>query len=282
MEEFATVLRAWRDRVSPEQLGFPHGSNRRTKGLRREELALTAGVSVDYLVRLEQGRATNPSPQLLGALARALQLTVDERDHLYRLAGAAVPNLASVPMHIGPSVQRIVERLGSLPVAIYSAAQDLLWSSPLWAALFGDPTLHTGDEANLVWRVFVSHDVLVTHDGGEEKFLAAIVADLRAVTGRYPDDLRLRGLIERLRAASDSFAELWARADVAKQHSSHKVVHSALVGDITVDCDILSIPDSGDLRIVVYTTEPGSEDEQKLNLLRVIGLQQSPSWHASL
>lgn len=274
MDEFATVLRAWRDRVTPEQIGFPRGVNRRTKGLRREELALAAGVSVDYLVRLEQARATNPSPQLLGALARALRLTEEERDHFYRLAGAAVPSPTSIPMHIGPSMQRIVDRLGSLPVAIFSAAQDLLWSNQLWAALFGDPTLLTGDDTNLFWRVFVSQNVSVSHDGGEEKFRAGLVADLRAVSGRYPDDTRLHGLIDRLRAESASFAELWARTDVAKQHSTKKVVHSAVIGDLTVDCDILNVPDSGDLKIVVYSTIPGSEDEQKLDLLRVLGVQQ--------
>ena len=281
MEDLATVLRAWRDRVQPRQLGFPQGPNRRARGLRREELALAAGVSVDYLVRLEQGRAKNPSPQLLGALARALQLTVDERDHLYRLAGAAIPSPSSVPLYIGPSVQRIVERLGTLPVAIFSAAQDLLWASPLWAALFGDHSARKGVETNLVWRVFVDEDVRVTHDGGEDKFRAALVADLRGVTGRYPDDPRLRALVDRLLEASESFAALWARADVAKQHSTQKVVHTSTVGDVIIDCDILSAPDSGDLRIVVYTTEPGSEAERKLDLLRVIGLQSPTSSSAA-
>ncbi|MFB7250614.1 helix-turn-helix domain-containing protein [Microbacterium sp. NPDC056234] len=276
MEEFGTVLRAWRDRVQPRQLGLPQGANRRTRGLRREELALAAGVSVDYLVRMEQGRATNPSPQLLGALARALQLSVDERDHLYRLAGAPVPNPATVPTHIGPGVQRIVQRLGSLPVAIFSAAQDLLWASPLWDALFADPSAETGMRINLLWRVFVDEDVGVSHDGGEEKFRAGLVADLREVTGRYPDDPRLRLLVDRLLESSESFATLWAHTEVAKQHSSQKIVHTDTVGDVIIDCDILSAPDSGDLRIVVYTVEPGSEAERKLDLLRVVG-SQSPS-----
>lgn len=107
MDELAQVLRAWRDRLSPHEVGLPAGTRRRAPGLRREELATLAGVSVEYLVRLEQGRARHPSSQLLGALARALRLTADERDHLYRVGGAAVPSDEYVSQHITPGVQRI-------------------------------------------------------------------------------------------------------------------------------------------------------------------------------
>ena len=144
MQEFAEVLRAWRDRLSPQQVGLPPGTGRRAPGLRREELAGLAGVSVEYLVRLEQGRARNPSPQLLGALARALRLTEDERDHLYRVAGVAPPSTGVVSQHIGPGVQRMLDRLGDVPMGVHSATWDLLWWNPLWAALTGDPSeLHS-------------------------------------------------------------------------------------------------------------------------------------------
>ncbi|WP_231567115.1 helix-turn-helix transcriptional regulator [Frigoribacterium sp. MEB024] len=126
MSEFADVLRSWRDRVSPADVGLPAGVGRRTTGLRREELAALAGVSVDYVVRLEQGRATNPSPQMLRALAVALRLSDDERDHLYRSAGAAPPSAEVVPRHVGPGVQRIVDRLGDVPLAVFSATHDIL------------------------------------------------------------------------------------------------------------------------------------------------------------
>ena len=122
MDEFAAVLRAWRDRLSPREAGLPPGTGRRAPGLRREELAALAGVSVEYLVRLEQGRARHPSPQLLGALARALRLTEDERDHLYRLGGVAVPSDGVVSQHITPGVQRMLDRLGDVPIGVHSAA----------------------------------------------------------------------------------------------------------------------------------------------------------------
>ncbi|PTR23586.1 helix-turn-helix protein [Rhodococcus sp. OK519] len=276
MDEFARVLRAWRDRVQPEHVGLPPGTGRRARGLRREELAMLAGVSVDYIVRLEQGRSTNPSAQLLGALARALRLTDDERDHLYRVGGVAVPTPAALPRHVGPGVQRIVDRLGDVPVSVYSAAHDLLLWNPLWAALLGDPSTLSGFRRNLVWRVFTDEGgaPVVTHTAaGEDEFRADLVADLRSAMGRYPDDAPLQDLVNQLLAQSDEFAARWAQAHVALHRSSRKTVHTRTVGDITVDCDVLGAPGSGDLRIVVYTVVPGSADAEKLDLLRVAGLQ---------
>src|SRR5215470_8862537 len=109
--ELGAALRAWRDRVRPEEVGLRGGGRRRSPGLRREELASLAGISVDYLVRLEQGRATNPSPQVLAALSRALRLTIEERDHLYTIAGQAAPRRTRIPSHVPPTVQRLVDRL---------------------------------------------------------------------------------------------------------------------------------------------------------------------------
>ncbi|MFD4182039.1 helix-turn-helix domain-containing protein, partial [Rhodococcus sp. NPDC058514] len=238
MDEFARVLRAWRDRVQPEEVGLPPGTGRRSRGLRREELAMLAGVSVDYVVRLEQGRATSPSAQLLGALARALRLTDEERDHLYRVGGVAVPAPASLPRHVGPGVQRIVDRLGDVPVAVYSAAHDLLLWNPLWAALLGDPSTRSGFRRNLVWLVFTETRTPVTHTAvGEDEFRADLVADLRSAVGRYPDDAPLRDLVDRLLAESGEFAARWAQAHVALHRSSRKIEHTRAVGDNTVDCD---------------------------------------------
>jgi transcriptional regulator with XRE-family HTH domain len=273
MSEFASVLRSWRDRVSPAEVGMPAGPGRRATGLRREELAILAGVSVDYIVRLEQGRATNPSPQLLGALARALRLTEDERDHLYRVAGAAAPTQGLVPSHITPGVQRIVDRLGDVPLAVFTATHDILLWNPLWAALTGDPTRYSGNERNLVWRHFVQgHDGVDFDDQHQEDFSADLVADLRAAVGRYPADAALTRLVARLREISPDFERRWGIARIAEHRSSRKTVTHTPVGPITIDCDVLTVPGS-DLRIVVYTTVPGSVDEEKLDLLRVTGLQ---------
>ncbi len=273
MSEFASVLKSWRDRISPEEVGLPAGAGRRTSGLRREELAALAGISVDYIVRLEQGRASNPSAQLLRALAIALRLTDLERDHLFRAAGAAPPSADIVPRHISPGVQRIIDRLSDVPMAVFTAAHDILLWNPLWAAMNGDPSRFVGWERNLVWRHFTSGHAGTEFDAQhEEDFASDLAADLRAAVGRYPRDSALEKLVSRLRAESPEFERRWTQARVAEHRSSRKTVTTTPVGAITIDCDVLTAPGS-DLRIVVYTVAPGSVDEAKLDLLRVTGLQ---------
>ncbi len=274
MDEFAGVLRAWRERVSPAEVGLPAGPGRRTAGLRREELAALAGISVDYIVRLEQGRARNPSPQLLRALAVALRLSDQERDHLYRVAGAAPPAAGVVPRHIGPGVQRIVDRLSDVPLAVFSAAHDILLWNPLWAAVNGDPSALSVADRNLVWRYFTSgHEGTDFDEQHEEEFASDLAADLRAAVGRYPHDGELGRLVARLRSVSPEFERRWSEARVAEHRASRKTVTRTAVGPITVDCDVLSTP-GADLRIVVYTAAPGSRDAEKLALLGVTGLQE--------
>ncbi|MGN7799631.1 helix-turn-helix transcriptional regulator [Leifsonia sp. 22587] len=274
MSEFAVVLRSWRDRVDPVEVGLPAGPGRRTPGLRREELAALAGVSVDYIVRLEQGRATNPSPQLLTALARALRLSGEERDHLFRVAGAVSSPAGNVPKHLTPGVQRILDRIGDAPLAVFSAAWDFLVWNPLWAALLKDPSEVTGLDRNLVWRHFThGHPGVEFDDVHAEEFSSDLVADLRQAHGRYPADPDLGRLIARLRAASPDFDRRWGEARVAAHRSSRKTMTDTIVGAITVDCDVLTVPD-GDLRIVVYTAAPGTDDAAKLDLLRVTGVER--------
>lgn len=272
MSEFASVLRSWRERVRPEAVGLPGGPGRRTRGLRREELAALAGVSVDYVVRLEQGRATHPSAQLLGALATALRLTIAERDHLYRAAGSAPPAHGLVPRHITPGVQRLVDRLGDVPLAVFTAAHDLLLWNTLWATIDGDPLQRTALERNVVWRHFLrGHDGIEWDAVHDEEFARDLVADLRSAVGRYPADRDLADLVSRLRRDSPEFERRWDSAHIAEHRSSRKRVQTP-VGAIEVDCDVLSVP-GGDLRVVVYTTAPGTPDADRLDLLRVMGLQ---------
>ncbi|GAB2471792.1 helix-turn-helix domain-containing protein [Jatrophihabitans fulvus] len=273
MDELATSLRAWRDRTRPEAVGLPRGGHRRAPGLRREELAALAGVSVEYLVRLEQGRARHPSPQLLGALARALRLTDAERDHLYRLAGEAPPSSGVVPRHLTAGVQRLLDRLGDVPLAVLSAAWEPIWWNPLWAVLTGDPSAHRGIERNIAWRHFMRDTSDVEYDDAHRaQFSDDLAADLREARGRYPDDPELAALVDRLIRESDRFRRHWQQARVARHVSSRKTVTRTPVGPVTVDCDVLTAPGT-DVRIVVYTAEPGSEDALRLDLLRVTGLQ---------
>ncbi|GAA3641877.1 helix-turn-helix transcriptional regulator [Streptomyces iranensis] len=271
--EFGQAVRRWRDRVPPEAAGLPAGGQRRAAGLRREELALLAGISVDYVTRLEQGRASHPSTQVVEALARALRLSAAERAHLFRLAGLVPPGPETVPAYITPSVQRLLDRLTGTPVAVSDASWTLLMANPPYVALRGDPSRWRGNERNGVWRHFVSEDTSSrqTHEARSE-FQAALVADLRTAAARYPADQRLRRLVAELRANSERFAELWDSGAVGHHEASRKTIDHPRVGPLTLDCDVLTVAGS-DLRIVVYTAEPDTEDAERLALLTVLGTQ---------
>jgi transcriptional regulator with XRE-family HTH domain len=268
-----SYIQAWRHRLQPVDAGLPTGSSRRTRGLRREELASLAGISVDYLVRLEQGRATNPSTQVLAALSRALRLTVEERDHLYSVAGQAPPKRSAMTAHVPPSVQRLVDRMSDLPVAVYDPAWTIITWNASWAALMGDPSAVSGLDRNLIWRTFTGESTRVRKSNAEvDDFETNAVADLRRAVGTYPDDPKLHQLVEELRQASPRFAKLWAQRVVTTSGSSSKTIVHPEVGPITLDCDVLTVAGS-DLRLVVYTAEPSSPDADQLRLVQVIGLQ---------
>lgn len=236
---------------------------------------MLASISVDYLVRLEQGRATNPSTQVLAALSRALRLTTQERDHLYAVAGQAPPKRTAMTSHVPPSVQRLADRLGDLPVAVYDPAWTIITWNAAWAGLMGDPSALTGRDRNLLWRTFTGRSSRVRKSGDDaDEFEASAVADLRRASGSYPDDAGLRQLVDDLQQASSRFARLWASRAISTSggSSSKTIVHPA-VGPITLDCDVLTVAGS-DLRIVVYTADPSSPDADRLRLTRVIGLQE--------
>jgi transcriptional regulator with XRE-family HTH domain len=270
MNELAAALRAWRDRLTPAEVGLPAGPDRRAPGLRREELAALAGVSVDYLVRLEQGRATHPSDQILAALARALRLDRGERDALYRCAGSAPPAPTFVPRHLSPGLQRMLDRLTDTPVGVFTAAWELVAANRLWEALLGPPAARAGRDRNLIWGWFTHRGSRVAWtDATYAAFARSMVADLHATAVRYPDDAELAAMIADLRRDSPWFDELWRDWTIAPHVSARKVINSP-VGQLTLDCDVLTALDS-DLRIVVYTAAPGSDDASKLTLLGVLG-----------
>lgn len=271
--EFGEAVRRWRDRVRPEAAGLPAGGHRRAAGLRREELALLAGISVDYVTRLEQGRASNPSAQVVEALARALRLSADERAYVFRLAGLVPPGPEAVPAYLTPSVQRLLDRLTGTPVGVYDAAWTLLLANPPYAALMGDPSGWRGNERNAVWRNLLGPGSRVRHTPREQRaFEAALVADLRATAGRYPADQRLRRLVAELRANSARFAELWDSGAVGHHEAARKTIEHPRVGPLTLDCDVLTVAGS-DLRVMIYTAEPGTDDAERLALLTVLGTQ---------
>ncbi|MFE2540534.1 helix-turn-helix domain-containing protein [Actinacidiphila glaucinigra] len=274
--DLGRALRHWRDRTGPAGAGLPAGSAsgiRRAPGLRREELAQLAGLSVDYVVRLERGRATTPSPQVLHALARALRLTWAERDHLFLLAGQAPPADRQISPSIPSSVQRLLDQLGRNPIAVHDACWNTISWNPLWAALAGDSSGLRGRERSIAWRHFAGLPSRVTHEPDQLAcFETAVVSDLRSSTVRYPGDRQLRRLVTDLREVSGRFEELWQSHVVGFHSADRKTVHHPHLGPVTVDCDTLTVPGS-DLRIVVYSAPPGSRTAQQFEMLAAIGSQ---------
>jgi transcriptional regulator with XRE-family HTH domain len=271
-DELARCLRSWRDRIAPRDVGLPAGPRRRAPGLRREEVGALAGVSVDYLARLEQGRASHPSPSVLAPLARALRLTDEERAHLFRVAGLADPAAGGVERHLAPGVQRVLDRLGDVPVVVFDATWQPIAANPLAVALVGEAP--AGRAGNLAWRHFTGASSRMVRGTDEvAAFEREIVADLHEAAGRHPADEPLRALVEDLRQESPRFAALWDERPVAPRVASRKTIEHPQVGRITLDCDVLTVRGS-DLRIVVYTAAPGSPDARALALLGAVGLQR--------
>ncbi len=271
------TIRSWRDRLAPAAIGMSSGHSRRAVGLRREELADLASVSVDYIVRLEQGRATTPSSQVAGSLARALQLNREERDHLYRLAGLQPPADGMISDHVPPGMQRVIARLADAPVAVFAADWRLIWWNQSWAAVLGDPSGVPPEVRSLVRARFPTAEdrgrlaawpVVAERREASDR---AIVADLRSATARYPGDARLNSLLSRTLAGNPRFAQLWREGAVGHHREDRKTVHHPSVGPISIDCDVLVDSDTG-LKIVIYTAMSGTDDESKLDLARVSGI----------
>lgn len=270
------MLRTWRGRLSPSAAGVPAGRGRRVPGLRREDLAELAGISVDYVVRLEQGRYTTPSAQVIAALARALQLTDAERDHLYRLAGLGPPAGQEISDHILPGMRRMLNRLGDAAAAVFAADWQLIWWNRGWAALLGDPSPVPSELRNFArdtflageGRPYLSRWPVISLIQPEVE--ASVVSDLRRATGRFPDSDRLASLIRDLTTGSRRFAELWESGAVGAHREDHKIVHHPGTGPIAIDCDVLSDGDA-ERKVVVLTPAPDTEDETKFQLALVAG-----------
>ncbi len=267
--DLGNLLRAWRDRLSPIDVGLTPRGRRRALGLRREELADLAGVSVDYLVRLEQGRSSRPSPPVVSALARALQLNEQEAAILHQAAGLPAPSGATVPVHIPPGVQRLVTRLSEYPVAVFAADWTLISWNEVWSALCGDPAGTAEADRNLIRATFgQAPDWARTLHGSETTMERALVADLRQTLTAYPQDEDLRSLITEVSRSSPRFLDLWNSGAAGRHVSLRKAMQHHLVGELVLDCDVLTVPGS-DLRITVYTAPAGSPDAERLEFLRV-------------
>lgn len=272
--EVAAFLRTRRERLGPADVGLPTAARRRTPGLRREEVALLAAVSVDYYTRLEQARGPRPSRHVLAALARALRLTDDERDHLYRLTGEPAPEPQTRSEHLRPGLLHLLDRLGDSAAMVVNDVGDVLAWTPLAQALFTDFTALPARERNLYRMFFTGPEGLHRLPPEDrERGARAHVADLRATSARRPGDPAVRRLVEQLRRASLVFERLWAEHDVAVRRADRKRILHPTVGLLELDCEVLLMPEH-DQRLILHTAPPGTETAEKLELLRVVGLQR--------
>ncbi|MQA62947.1 MAG: helix-turn-helix domain-containing protein [Actinophytocola sp.] len=281
-DELAAVVRRARERLSPDQVGLPAGPRRRVVGLRREELALLAGISVDYIVRLEQGRSTRPSAQVLTALARALRLSADERDELFHLVGMPPPAPGTIDLHVRPSVLRLIDRFADLPTIVLSAKGDVLAWNAMASALHGDWSALRPERRNLNRLRFLPDPAdppmsRVAQSADERASTATqSVMSLRAAAARYPKDAELLRLVDDLRAGSEEFNCLWNQGGVAHWRSHRKTVEHPQIGSLTLDCNTLHVPDADQL-VIVYSAATGSAEHDQLALLRVVGTQSVTS-----
>ncbi len=255
----AEFLRARRDGLRLTDVGLPAtGRSRRTPGLRREEVAALAGMSVSYYERLEQARGPHPSPQVLGALARALRLTDAERVHLFRLAGEAPLPAAAISQTVAPTVRALLDRIGPVPAYVRNARHDVLAWNDLAATLLVDFAALPAAERNVA-RLAVHPGLrhCSAPDGQAHRFTDHTAAHLRASTARHPGDLELRRLVADLVAASPAFETSWARHDVRPLPTLRKQVTHPELGSLELDCQTLTVPGE-QLYVVLFTAEPGS------------------------
>ena len=271
--QLAEFLRLRREALEPADVGLPAGLRRRTPGLRREEVASLATMSTDYYTRLEQGRGPRPSRAVLTGLARALRLSDDERDHLFRLGGEQPGPPPGPPADVRTGVRRMLARL-DVPGLVLDAKYDVLAWNPLAAALITDFSALPPRDRNLLrLRFLTDRQTRLFGEDATREFAREAAADLRAATSTYPDDPAIGRLVADRLAGSAEFADIWARHEVGRQHTLCQTIFHPEVGRIDVICEVLVIPER-DQRVVLYTAEPGSPSDQALRLLDVIGTQE--------
>jgi transcriptional regulator with XRE-family HTH domain len=274
IREFLTSRRA---RITPQQAALPvFGDNRRVPGLRREEVAMLAGVSADYYTRLERGNLSGASESVLDAIARALQLDEAERAHLFDLARAAGPGRTrrrSAPKHVRPSVQRILDAMTDAPALVQNGRLDILGANRLGRALYSELYLDPTRPVNHALFTFLDPRA---HDFYSEWDRAANdgVALLRAEAGRNPYDRGLTDLVGELSTRSEEFRIRWAAHNVRAHQTGAKHFHHPVVGDLTLTFEMMELAADPGLNLLAYSAEPGSRSQEALNLLA--------SWTATL
>ncbi|GHH41064.1 helix-turn-helix transcriptional regulator [Lentzea cavernae] len=272
--ELAGFLRRRREELRPEDVGLPAGARRRAQGLRREEVAALAAMSTDYYTRLEQQRGPQPSEQMLGSLARALRLTVDERDYLFRVAGRNAPARCAPTTHVAPALQRVLDRLNDTPALILSNLGEVLVQNRYAEALYGDSSHFTGLARSGIYRWFTDPDErLIYPEQDRDRQSRTQVANLRAAYASMGTRSRAGDLVRALQKESAEFVELWERHEVGKRFEDHKVLIHPQLGEIEVDCQALITEDQTQA-LLVLTAPPRTEAFDKLQLLGVLGTEK--------
>jgi len=268
IREFLTTRRA---KLSPERAGVPrYGRKRRVPGLRREEVALRAGISVEWYTRLERGVARGVSEEVLDAIGSALQLDDAERAHLADLIRTAnaerPPRRTSTPQRVRPSIARIVDVLGPFPACVTNGRLDVLYANDLAQALFSDVFRDLVRPPNLARFVFLDPRARTFYRDWD-KAANDTVAVLRAEAGRSPYDRGLSDLVGQLSSRSDDFRVRWAAHDVGFHRTATKQMRHPLVGDLTLAFEILELRADPGLSVLTYSAEPGSDSERALHEL---------------
>ncbi|MGF6824109.1 transcriptional regulator with XRE-family HTH domain [Microbacterium sp. ZKA21] len=266
----ADFLRHRRSVLQPEDIGLPRGSRRRTEGLRREEVAALCHMSADYFARLERGTGPVPSEQMIAAIAQGLHLSIDERDHLFRLAGHRPPARGAASDHITPGMLRIFDRLEDTPAEIVTELGETLRQNALGAALTGDTMSRAGPERSIGFRWFVDPTVRELYAQEDHEFLSRLwVSGLRGVLSIRGRESRAGYYVDLLQERSAEFRELWERQEVGlRPRETKHFVHPEL-GALELSCQTLIDPATAH-SLLVYTAVPGSESHEKLKLLSVL------------
>ncbi|MGV9566546.1 helix-turn-helix domain-containing protein [Streptomyces sp. NPDC003480] len=267
--ELSEFLRTRRARLKPEDVGLPaFGRHRRVPGLRREELAQLAGVSVAYYTRLEQGNGRNVSAEVLNAIARALRLTDAEHAHLTHLAKpkAHKKKASARSQHVRASLRQLLDSFDSVPAYVMGRRAEVLAWNRMAAAVFGDWGELPQQERNWARMVFLRSQYQDLFVDWEQKAID-IVCQLRYEAGCHPDDPRLSALVGELSVKSEEFRRLWATHDVKEKSHGLKHLRHPLVGDLALQFESFRVPDDGELALVTYHAEPGSVSSEALRLL---------------
>lgn len=267
----AGFLRRRREALQPEDVGLPRGQRRRTDGLRREEVAALSHMSTDYYARIEREVGPQPSEQMIASIAQGLHLTLDERDHLFHLAGHTPPSRGSSSEHISPGMLRIFDRLHDTAAEIVTELGETLRQTPLGVALTGDTSRHTGLARSLGYRWFTDPRTRELYPEEDHPHLARLwVSGLREIAAVRGPGSRAARYVDVLMEQSEEFRRLWDLHEVGVRPAEPKRFMHPEVGLLELNCQTLLDTDQGH-HLLVYTAAPGSESAEKLQLLAVIG-----------